>query len=178
MPKPDPKQSETSRTHARTPTRRPGNAKGNGKNRRTPQQLERQERVFNLSVIENKTIREIAAEESINPATVMSDLRHEEQRRADEISERRELEKARAISFYSHVAQEGLRLAAQADGIEEIGGGDDDEKPPRLVSKAALARGLDSAIKARERQDKILGIDAPTKLDVGLQLLADALNEE
>ncbi|TAM90621.1 hypothetical protein EPN42_05620 [bacterium] len=170
-------QSRATRARPKPPVRKKGDGIGNGKGRtRTPAQLERQERVFELSVMDGKTVRAIAAEVGISQDTVISDLRHEGQRRSDEIAERREVEKARAVSFYSHVAQEGLRLAAEADGVEEIGGSD--EQPPRLVSKAALARGLDSAIKARERIDKILGIDAPTKVEVGIEKLLQAFDDE
>ena len=144
---------------------------------RTPQQLKRQEEVFLANVIEGKTVRQLAAQFKISQETVISDIRHEEKRRADENAARRDTDKARSTSFYEHVAAEALRLAAQADGIEVIGTESEDpnDRPPKLVSKQGLVRALDSAIKARERIDKLLGLDAPTKIDVAVQGLVEAL---
>jgi hypothetical protein len=143
---------------------------------RTPQQLDRQEKAFKLSVEEGKTVRAIAAELHVNKDTVVEDIRCESLRRAEENAARREVDRARSIAFYERAAAEGLRLAEQSDGIESIGveGGEDDP-PPRLVSKQGLIRGLDSAIKARERIDKLLGLDAPIKVETDVDKLVAAL---
>lgn len=141
---------------------------------RTPVQLQRQERVFDLAVVSGKSYRLIAKELGIALETVVSDMRHEEARRAEELTARRETEKARAVAFYDEVAREGMRLARRSDETVEFGG----DGPHAGVASpySSLARGLDAAIKARERVDKILGLDAPTRVEVGLQGLLDALD--
>lgn len=158
------------RTKRTPPKRKVGD--GNGKTVRTAQQLARQERCFTLSVMQNRTIRQIAAEVGIDTKTVMKDIRAEEQRRADEIADRREMEKARAVTFYGDIAKRALKKSDKHDEfIQRI------LNDPDFEGKIN-DRSLQDAISARERIDKILGIDAPTKVDLGLQALVDALNEE
>jgi hypothetical protein len=137
---------------ARSKAERPSRA-------RTSKQLERQEKVFNLSVLEDKSYREISAELGIAMQTVVDDMRHEALRRADEIAARRDTELARGIAFYDRAVKKGMQLA---------------EKSTEAFMQP-LARGLDSAIKARERIDKLLGLDAPTRVDVAVQGLVEAL---
>lgn len=148
---------QQSATPKRARARRHELAVTNGESSRTSRQLERQERVFALSVLSGKTVREIAAELDISAHTVLADLRCEQDRRSEELGERREVEKARAIAFYQHVIAEGLRAA---DGSLD-------------------AKGLFVAIRARTRIDAILGLDAPEKISVDgtLQTLVAALSE-
>ncbi|MDB5069607.1 MAG: hypothetical protein JWM87_718 [Candidatus Eremiobacteraeota bacterium] len=152
------------KSRKRVPSDKPGQPRA-----RTAQQLERQEKAFLASVIDGKSVREIAAELGVDKDTVVSDIRHEEQRRADENAERREADKARSIAFYETVARRALRRAEISDEIlEQIRDGAECEKK---VSD----RSFDAALKARERIDKLIGLDAPTKVDLGLQQLMDAL---
>ena len=132
---------------------------------RTPAQLDRQSEIFDMSVCELLSYRQIIAAfkergESLSMDTVVADIRHEEQRRADELGARRETEKARSVAFYESVQREGMRLAKKSDD----------------AFMQPLARGLDSAVKARERIDKILGLDAPTKVELGIQSLLESLD--
>lgn len=137
---------------------------------RTPQQLARQERAFAMSVLGGQSVRDIAAALGIDKDTAAADIRHEEQRRADELGVRRENEKARSVAFYESVADLALKRAAVSDEIlVQIRDGTECEKK---VSD----RSYGDAIKARERIDKILGVDAPTRVDLGLQQLLDALD--
>lgn len=66
----------------------------NGKGARTPLQLSRQEEVFERRVIKRQTVRQVAAQMGINEHTVQADEKAELARRASEIDERRETEKA------------------------------------------------------------------------------------
>jgi hypothetical protein len=142
---------------------------------RTARQLERQERVFVRSVVDGLPYRAIAAELGVCLSTIVKDIRHEEERRAEELGERREVEKARAIAIYERVILEGLRLARKADESVEYGG--DGAGPAGVAAPfASLARGLDSAVRARERIDKILGVDVPTKVDSAMEKLLQALD--
>lgn len=132
---------------------------------RTPAQLKRQESAFMLSVTKVKSVREIGAELGVDKDTITSDLRHEQERRAEELGERREAEQVRAISFY-----EGIIAAAMA-------------KSDRLDALLAAGKGgfsdrsLDVAIAARSRIDKLLGLEAPTRVDTSIEMLVAALHE-
>ncbi len=137
-------------------------ARGNGKTRRTPQQLERQERVWKLSVLEFKTIRAIAAEVKIAQETVISDLRYEFARVEAETERRRANEQAISIATYQGIAVDAIRKGEMYDGIAGAGG--------KVVDHT-----LDARLKARERLDKILGIESPTRVDLTMQTLIDAL---
>ncbi len=136
---------------------------------RTPRQLKRQEDVFLANVIEGKTVRALAAQFKISQETVISDIRHEEQRRADENASRRETDKARSIAFYERVGSRALKRAEVSDEIlVQIRDGAECEKKVN-------DRSFEAAIKARERIDKLLGLDAPTKVDLAVQGLVEAL---
>jgi transposase len=142
--------------------RQPGS--GNGKDRRTAAQLDRQEKVFDRNVMFGRTIRQLAAEFGISPETVISDLRHEEQRRSKENAARRSADLARSLSFYDGViaiAQEKSKLYDTLLG----------ERDGAKISDHTL----DAMLKARERQDKLLGLEAPTKVDLGIQALLAAI---
>lgn len=133
---------------------------------RTPAQLERQEKAYALH-IEGLTYREIAEALKCDKDTVTRDIHAEWERRSSEIEERREFEKARAVNFYERVIGRAMKKSELYD---------------TLLSERAGAKvtdhTLDSAIKARERIDKILGIDAPTKIDLGLEKLVQALEAD
>lgn len=118
-----------------------------------------QEQAFFLNVIEAKSCRQIAEVMGIAPDTASKYIRAEGKRRAADLEATYESEKARSIAFYDEVAARGLTLAQKADD----------------AFMQPLIKGLDSAVHARERRDKILGLDAAVKIDAGLQPLIDAL---
>lgn len=130
--------------------------------RRLPKELARQERIFMASVMGEQSVRQIAARESVSPMTVRADLRREYERRAAELGSRREFELVRAISTYEFVIAEAVRKSNLYDGIAREG---------RWVSDGTLQ----TLINARTRIDRLLGLDAPTRVDVGLQALLDAM---
>lgn len=121
-----------------------------------------QEQAFYLNVVEGLSYRSIGERLNINKDTAHAYVRAESARRREDIEAAREDEQARSLAFYDHVAAKGIEMAAKADG-------------PFMQP---LIKGLDSAIRARERRDKLLGLDAPTKVDVGLQVLIDALDAD
>lgn len=122
---------------------------------RTAAQLERQFKAFQMSVL-GKGSRAIAVELGVKDhRTILRDIHAEARRRAVELGERRETEKARSMSAYEAIMEKGIDLASRPFG----------------------ERGLDSAIKARERMDKLLGLDEAVKVDMGIQPLLDALND-
>lgn len=120
---------------------------------RTALQLERQEKIFVLNVIGGKSHREIAALLKIDKKTVASDIKAEAKRRAGEIAERRETEQAMHLARVDGFYFRSMELAMVA------GSG-----------------ALGAAGKALEMRAKILGLDAPTKVELGLQTLLDALD--
>ena len=147
------------RTLAKLPRKAPAPRKpgsGNGREFRTPAQLERQECVFNLSVMHGMSVRKIASLLELDYKTVVKDLRSEEARRSEELGERREAEKARAVAYYEAIADRAIRISAD----------------PKMPGDTAR---LTEALKARERIDKILGIDAPVQIEAGLGAFLDAL---
>ena len=121
--------------------------------RRTPKQLERQERCFEMHIVEGKTCRQIGAELHIDADTAARDINAESLRRASEIAARREVEQAQHIARIDDLYRKSIAL-----------------------SSAAGTGALGAAGKALEMRAKILGLDAPTKIDVGLSTLLDALD--
>lgn len=160
---------------------------------RTPHQLDRQEKCFTLS-IEGKSYRTIAAEMKIDMKTVMTDVAAEQQRRADELGARRETEKARAVATYENVIRRAVMKSEVMDRIADAAMADvehareqerrrvdNGERPPAYEEQRDFGfkcndRTLDAILKARERIDKVLGVDAPTKVDLGLSALLEALD--
>lgn len=139
-----------------TPRRRKGSGNGKDRSRKpTPLQLERQEKVYDLS-IDGYTVRQIAKVMVISQETVITDLREESKRRSAELGERRDDEKARSVAYYEKIARKAVAIAT---------------KPKMPGDSGRLA----DAIKARERIDKVLGIDSPTRIDATVQGLRDAL---
>lgn len=164
-------QTRPSRVRKKPPVRRKGDGIGNGKGkgRRSPQQLERQAKVFEYHVVEANTVRATAKQFSITTDTVISDVRYEAARRSDELAAKREHEKAVAVEFYSGIIRRALKRAKVSDDIL-----DKILSDPFFDAKIS-DRSLQDALNARERIDKIIGLDAPTKVDLGLQQLIDAL---
>lgn len=164
--------------------------KSNGKNRRTQHQLERQEKVFMLH-LQGITTRALAKQFNCSQPTILSDLRAEETRRSAELGERREAETAAAIAVYRDIYRRALAksdmydevLASAMERVELIEKGAEEdslgEKRRKVDYQAAgihvTDRSLDAALKAQERIDKIRGIDAPTKVELGVVGLIDAL---
>lgn len=132
-------------------------AEQSGTGTRTPGEMKRllrQEEVFKKRILERKTVREVAAEMDLSLQTVVDDCKAELERRAQELEERRELEKAAQVALV-----EDLYLTSVAmRGVPGSGA-------------------LGAAGKALEMRAKLLGLDAPTKIDIGLQGLVTALDE-
>ncbi len=118
-----------------------------------------------LSVTKGKSVREIGAELGVDKDTITSDLRHEQERRAEELGERREGEKVRAVTFYESIIGRAMAQSDRNDALLAAGKGGFSD------------RSLDVAIAARSRIDKLLGLDAPTRVDTGLEMLVAALDE-
>lgn len=136
---------------------------------RTAVQLARQQKCFELSVLGGKTVREIAIELKIDKDTAARDIYAEQVRRRDENAQRVDFESARAIGFYERMIARSMKRADMADTLmaslldspqcDESG---EKRKGVQWVSD----RSLETAMKARERIDKLLGLDAPTKVEV------------
>lgn len=106
-----------------------------------------------MSVVDGKTYREIAKELAISLETVVSDIRYEAQLRAEERSELREADLAVQLAMTERVYQKSMDLA---------------DRPG--------VGALPTAAKAAEMRSKLLGLDAPVKVDLGVEKLIDALN--
>src|ERR1039458_3618551 len=121
---------------------------------KTPFQLQRAEKIYEMHVFGRST-RRITAELSspgpdgaappfahLDRGTVMRDIAEERQRRVEKHGERAEEHRADSIAAYGLIKQQALA----------------DEGGSHLFA----------AIKAQERIDRILGIDQPVKLDLRL----------
>lgn len=130
---------------------------------RTPAQLERQTKAYEMS-IDGMSHRAIADKLNVDRKTVAADIHAEATRRADEIAKRREVEKARSVSTYERVIQRAVKKSDMYDEIALTPG------------SKVTDRTLEAIIHARERIDKVLGIDAPTKVEIGVESLLKALD--
>lgn len=138
--------------------------KNNGKkDNPTDRVLKLQEEVFTLS-IEGWTVRQISEKTGLSLKTVISYRKAESQRRAQENAERREHDRDEALAFYDSVIKRAIAKSEMYDAL--LSG----EVPAKVTDHT-----LDAMIKARERKDKILGLDTPVKVDVGLDAFLDAL---
>jgi predicted transcriptional regulator len=118
------------------------------------------EQAFMLNVVHGKTCRQIAELLGINKETASIYIREESKRRTASLDAERDSQTARAVAFYDNVAAIGIELAQKSH-------------EPFMQQ---LIKGLDTAVKARERKDKLLGLDAPTKIEVGLEDLLKAVS--
>lgn len=133
-------------------------AERTGTSSRTPAEMKRllrQEEVFRKRIIERRTVRAVAEEMGLCLQTVIDDCKAELQRRADELADRRETEKVEQLSMVED-------LYLQSLAMREVPG----------------SGALGAAGKALEMRARILGLDAPTKVDVGLQKLFAAFDDE
>lgn len=134
---------------------------------RNPRQLERQNKAYNLHLVDN-SYDTIAAELGVDRKTVMRDIKAEAKLRAAELGERRATEIARSVDLYAEVIARAGKRAKLADEIlEKIKNGSE----ARVTDQS-----LQVMINARERIDKVLGVEAAVKIDVGMQPLLEALN--
>jgi hypothetical protein len=147
--------------------KKPGRKKGSGgrnhaERNPTPRQRELQEKAFYFS-LEGRSARWIANELGIGARQAGEYIRIEERRRADELGERRETQTARSVQTYEMIKQRALSKSDRFDSIiAQIDQGKSDAKVNDHT--------LDAAIKA-------LGIDAPSKVDVGLAALLESLKD-
>lgn len=137
------------------------------KGRRTPVQLERQEKLYQRHVGETLSVRRLAKEFGVCKETVEADIRHESARRADEIAKRRETELARAVSHFEFVSAEAYRSHLRLMKVLE-------ERPTARISD----RYLEVMVECRAKIDLLLGLTTPTKVEVGLDILLQALKPE
>lgn len=107
-------------------------------------------------------VRDIGQALGINKDTASKYVREETERLRERLQSDRDTQAAEAIAFYDEIAVLGIELARKSTD----------------AFMQPLVKGLDAAVKARERKDKILGLDAPTKIDLGLQKLFAAFDEE
>jgi transposase len=154
---------------------------------RTPQQLARQDRAFHLSVVEGKSYREIAKELGCDKDTVTDDIRHESERRAAELDDAgmRQTAKAQSVAVYRHVIRLALAKGARYDQVVKLITGEIEVDPETEAERQKKGTGggkasvtdrtLGDIVAAQTRIDKLLGVDAPTRVDLGLQQLIDAL---
>lgn len=135
---------------------------------RSPRQLERQNKSYNLHLV-GKSYDAIAVELAVDRKTVMRDVAAEGKLRAAELGDRRATEIARSVDLYTEVIRRAGERATIADEIlEAIKGGSE----ARVNDQS-----LQVMINARERIDKVLGVEAAVKIDVGMQPLLEALNQ-
>jgi hypothetical protein len=165
-----PKSIQTAAVARKKPGRKKGDGGRNHPERNpTPEQRDLQEKAFYHS-IDGRSTRWIAAELKIGQRQAAEYVRIEERRRADELGERRETQTARSVQTYERIKQRALSKSDRYDDIvEQIRTGQSDAKVNDHT--------LDAAIKAQERIDKVLGIDAPSKVDIGLQSLLESLKD-
>jgi hypothetical protein len=115
--------------------------------------------------------RAIAAELGINRETVMLYVRFVTAQRAEQVAKDRERQVQESCEFYDVVAIKALEmhdavrttLDAIADHAETF------EGEVRINEHY-----LSDALKARERKDKLMGLDAPLKIDGTLRALQEA----
>jgi hypothetical protein len=105
--------------------------------------------------LDGLTHRAIAAAMGIDKKTVARDLQAEAQRRADEVGDRRETEQALHLARIDSLYFKALAFAAV----------------PGSGSLATCAKLL-------EQRARVLGLDAPTKLDTALDGLLRALDTD
>lgn len=118
---------------------------------RTAKRRELQEQVYLARVIEHLTVRQVAEKLGIATETVMAYEKAEQVRRVDEIASQREEQQANHLALIDDLHRSAMALRSV----------------PGTGSLAAAA-------KAIEMRAKILGLDAPTRIDIGVQRLVEA----
>jgi hypothetical protein len=131
---------------------------------RTAKQLERQEKCFNLSIEQSKSTREIALAMKMSKTTVSDDIRAELLRRHTENASRREYETTRAVAFYERMIALALTFEPDEEN-EEI------DKEDRI--KRIPDRSINTAIKARERIDKLFGLEGPDNAQQLMKIIVE-----
>ena len=119
--------------------------------------LNRQEQVFEMSVMYGMTVRQIARMLRASLTTIIADLKRETLIRVEAQKAREDHESQIAIEFYTDIARQAQNAAR-------------DPVFPGDVSQ------FGTAVKARERIDRIKGIDAPVRIDAGIDGLVAALS--
>lgn len=123
--------------------------------KRTMTQIHRQAQVFEMSVFGDKTYREIAQELGISAVTVVSDMKAEAELRAAGLAQMRGSEQARHLALVERHFIESMALKS-------------------IPGTGALG----AAAKSLEMRAKVLGLDAPTKIDIGIAGLLEALEAD
>lgn len=152
--------------------KKPGRKKGDGGRNNpasnpTPLQREQQEKAFYLS-LEGRSVREIAAELDLGYSTAAKYVRIEEERRQKQTDADRERNTMRAIETYETIKRRAFK---KSDRIDELM-----ESAVAGENVRVTDHSLDPALKAQERIDRIRGIDAPLKVDAGIEKLVSALD--
>lgn len=136
-----------------------------------PARVELREKAFTMR-LDRASLRDIAKALHCNKDTAKILVDEELAIRAEERKAQRETDKEDSISFYEAVQKRALdQHDTELSILKKIDSG---ARENAKVSTHALSDG----IRAQERIDKIKGIDAPTKLDLGLQDLLGALDDE
>lgn len=120
---------------------------------RSAKLLNRQERAFELSVIEGMSVPQIARTLGVSEFTVRSDMRAEEVIRIAESEETRSAEQIRQLMLVQDVIKE-----ARAS-----------RNRPGTGAFSAMTKGI-------EMRAKLLGLDAPTKIELGVAQLLEAIS--
>jgi hypothetical protein len=138
--------------------------------KRSPKQQLRQIDVYRRHLA-GETIDAIAIDLKVNRKTIMLDLKVEGELRAEELGDRRSTEIARAVDFYTDIIRRCLERAEVSDEIlVKI-------RDNYAFEGRVSDRSLQEALNARERIDKVLGVEAAVKIDVGMQPLLAALDK-
>ena len=103
------------------------------------------------------TERQIANALKVSTATITSDLKREAARRFAIQHARAANEADYATEYYAMIGRKAMRIA----------------ETPKFPGDVNV---MSTAVKARERIDKIRGIDAPVKVDAGIDGLVAALS--
>jgi hypothetical protein len=127
-----------------------------------PYIAERQAEAFKMSIW-GKTNQEIADHFGVSYATIARDLAAEGAARSKELEDRRQSEVARHIALCQGVINAAKQKGEFYDELLSNGG------------KVSGDRTLDTIISAEERIARLLGLDAPTKIEIGVAALVEAL---
>jgi hypothetical protein len=110
---------------------------------RTPEQLDRQARAFDMKVLYKVSTERIAKELSVDRKTILNDIREEHRLRGQEMSDDRAQHIRESIAVYESVIQ---------------------RMQPLLRSPLRGPAAANAIAKAQERIDKIRGVDAAIRI--------------